>query len=98
MARQVVRTESAWQELEAAAQYIARDSPRYAAALMDEAKFASRSLQMFPERGRRVPELGDISIREIFIKNYRMLYEISLNEVVILTFLHGARQFPGILR
>ncbi len=73
MARRVVWTESTWQELESASEYIARDSPRYASALMDEARFASRSVRMFPERGRIVPEIGESAIREIFIKEYRLI-------------------------
>jgi predicted transcriptional regulator len=51
VAHRVAWTDSAWQELEAAAGFIARDSPRFAAALMDSARFAARSLRRFPERG-----------------------------------------------
>jgi toxin ParE1/3/4 len=87
-------TESAWQELEAAAQYIARDSSYYAAALIDEARLAAQSLRKFPQRGRVVPELGDTSVREIFVKQYRLIYEVGSDRVIILSFLHGARQFP----
>jgi len=41
-----------------------------------------------------VPELGDAAIREIFVKQYRLIYEVASNRVIILSFLHGARQFP----
>lgn len=91
----VVWTDSAWRELDDAASFIARDSPRYAAALMDEARSAARSLRKFPRRGRTVPEIGDESIREIFVKSYRLIYEIRDREIVVLAFLHGARRFPG---
>jgi len=86
-------TESAWQELEAAAEYIARDSPHFASALIREAQLASQSLKKFPQRGRIVPELRDASVREIFVKRYRLIYEIGSNRVMILSFLHGARHF-----
>ena len=95
MADRIVWTESAWQELESAAEYIARDSPRYASALIDEARFAARSLERFPSRGRVVPELNESAIREIFVKQYRLIYEIRPDQVVILAFLHGARLFPS---
>ena len=95
MARRIIWTESAWHELESAANYIAQDSPCYAAALMDEARDAARSLSRFPRRGRIVPEVGDAAIREVFVKQYRMIYEISKDGVVVLAFLHGARQFPS---
>jgi toxin ParE1/3/4 len=94
VAYRVAWTESAWQELEAAAEYIARDSPHFASALIHEAQLAAQSLKRFPLRGRIVPELTDVSVREIFVKQYRLIYEVAPNQVVILSFLHGARQFP----
>ena len=48
---------------------------------------------MLSERGRIVPELEDPSIREVFIGNYRLLYEVAPAEVSILAILHGARDF-----
>ena len=97
MAYRVDWTDSAWQEIEAAAKYIARDSPHFASALINEARLAAQSLKKFPQRGRIVPELRDASVREIFVKQYRLIYEINLNRVIILSFLHGARQFPQTL-
>lgn len=94
MAYRVGWTESAWQELEAAAQYIARDSSYFASALIHEARLAAQSLRKSPHRGRIVPELRDNSVREIFVKQYRLIYEVGSDQVIILSFLHGARQFP----
>ena len=94
MAYRVGWTESAWQELEAAAQYIAQDSAYFASALILEAGLAAQSLRKSPNRGRVVPELRDNSVREIFVKQYRLIYEVGSDRVVILSFLHGARQFP----
>jgi toxin ParE1/3/4 len=95
VARRIVWTESAWQELECAASFIARDSPRYAAALVDDARSAARSLRKFPRRGRVVGELNDENVRELIVKRYRLIYEIEQNRTVILAFLHGARRFPN---
>lgn len=94
MAYRVAWTESSWQELQAAAEYIARDSPHFATALIHEAQLAAQSLKKFPQRGRVVPELREASVREIFVKQYRLIYEVGSTRVVILSFLHGARQFP----
>jgi plasmid stabilization system protein ParE len=80
--------------LESAASYIARDSPRYAAALVDEARSAARSLRSFPGRGRVVPELADEAVREVFVKSYRLIYKLRESGVVVLAFLHGSRRFP----
>ena len=94
MAFRVAWTESAWQELEQAADFIARDSPRFAAALVDEVRSAASSLRRFPKRGRVLPEVGDESIRELFVKSYRLIYEIRQDDIVILAVIHGARRIP----
>jgi toxin ParE1/3/4 len=96
VAARVSWTESAWQEVEQAASYIAQDSPRYAAALVDEIRSAARSLRRFPNRGRIVPEVGDETVRELFVKNYRLIYEIRGEDVVILALVHGARRLSGL--
>jgi plasmid stabilization system protein ParE len=94
----LVWTDSAWQEVECAASFISRDSPRYAAALADEARSAARTLRTSPARGRMLPELNDDSVRELFVKKYRLIYELRSDRVVILAFIHGACQLPLNLR
>lgn len=41
-----------------------------------------------------VPEVGDESVRELFVKSYRLIYEIRREHVVILALIHGARRLP----
>ena len=36
--------------------------------------------------------MNDDSVREVFIKKYRLIYELRQNRIVILAFIHGARQ------
>lgn len=91
MARRIIWTGIAWDDLEAAAHFIARDSPRYAAAFVREARDAARSLSQFADRGRIVPEFNDSRIRELFVRNYRLLYRVSKASVHILGFIHGSR-------
>ena len=62
MAREVIWTGPGWDDLEAAAEYVARDSQFYAAALVHEARDAAASLSDFAERGQVVPEFSDESI------------------------------------
>jgi len=98
LARRVTWTDSAWQEPECAAGFIARDSGRYAAAVTEEALAAARSLRKFPRRGRIVPEAENEAIRELFIRSYRLIYEIRGDgAIVIPAFIHGARRFPAAL-
>ncbi len=90
MARRVVWTQIAWDDLERAAIYIAKDSPRYASACVREVRDAARSLAHLAQRGRVVPEFSDPSLREIFVRNYRLIYRLSEETAYIVGFIHGA--------
>ena len=92
MAREVVWTDPAWDDLEAAAEYIGRDSEFYAAALVQEAHEAATSLGDFAERGQTVPEFADESIREFLVKPYRLVYKLTDAHVFIVAFIHGAQR------
>ena len=76
MARKVVWTGAAWIDLAEIAEYIEEDSPSYAAALVREIRDASRTLRIFSERGRVVPELENPSIRELILGSYRLIYRV----------------------
>jgi plasmid stabilization system protein ParE len=84
-------TESAWRDLEEVADYIAKDSSHYAAAFVREARDAARTLAYLAERGRAVPEFNDPSIRELFVRSYRLIYQVAEQTVYIIGFIHGAR-------
>jgi toxin ParE1/3/4 len=96
MARKVVWSFEAASDLEAIADYIAKDSPFYAAAFVQEIREKGRSLTEFAERGRIVPELGTGTIRELFIKDYRLLYQIKESTVIVLAIIHGSRNFKSV--
>lgn len=98
MARGVRWTGAAARDLEEAADFIARDSPFYAAALVREARSAALSLRSLGERGRVVPEAQSPEIREIFIKSYRLIYRLSPETVTVLAFVHGAREIGSFLK
>lgn len=91
MAWRVVWTDPAFSNLEAAAEYIALDSPRYAAALVREARAAARSLSRFANRGRVVPEINDQSVRELFVSSHRLIYQVAPEVVRVLAFIHSSR-------
>lgn len=91
MARKVIWSHEATTDLESLAEYIARDSAFYAASFIQEIRDASRSLNEFSERGRIIPELGNPNIRELFIREYRLLYSIEESRIVILELIHGER-------
>ena len=91
MARTVRWTETATKDLEEVAEFIGRDSRFYATALVREARAAARSLRTFADRGRVVPEIDVPDIRELFIRSYRLIYQVIADHVFILAFVHGTR-------
>jgi plasmid stabilization system protein ParE len=91
--RAVVWAESARDALDEVIAYIAHDSQHAAVQVLDAALGAAASLATFSERGRIVPELNDPAIREIFVFRYRLLYQVQDERVLVVAFLHGARDF-----
>lgn len=96
MAWQVVWTDTAWRDLEEAAEYIAKDSPHYAAAFVREVRDAARSLRDLAERGRVVPEFSDPSIRELTVRSYRVVYQGTEITAYVVGFIHGARDLAAL--
>jgi plasmid stabilization system protein ParE len=91
--RDVVWAESAQSALDAVLADIFKDSPDGAVRVLARALDAAGSLTTLSDRGRVVPELGDVALREVFVYRYRLLYRVRDDRVVIVAFLHGARDF-----
>jgi plasmid stabilization system protein ParE len=43
---------------------------------------------MLSERGSIAPETNDPAVRQLLVQRYRLLYEVTDNEVHVLAFLH----------
>ncbi len=93
--REVIWAESARDALDTVIGYIAQDSQQAAVQVLDEALRAGANLATFAERERVVPELNDPSIREVFVHKYRLQYEVGEARVLVVAFLHGARDFAA---
>lgn len=78
-------------DLEAIAEYIARDSAYYARAVVRQMLSASRRVAEFPLIGRIVPEIGNENIRERFIYSYRLIYRIESRIILVVAVIHGKR-------
>ena len=91
--RRVVWAESAQHALDEVIRSIAEDSPDGAVRVLIRALEVATSLATFAERGRIVPEIGESTLRELFVYDYRLLYRVRDDRVVIRAFLHGARDF-----
>lgn len=58
--------------------------------MLEDVLDAAASLSALSERGRLVPELDDAVTREIFVRDFRLMYEVSSLHVLIV---YGARDF-----
>ena len=81
-------------DLEAIRDFIALDSPSRAHRFVERALNAVERIPDHPFAGRRIPEIRDESIREVFLGSYRVVYRVGVEEVVVLTVVHAARRFP----
>ena len=94
MDREVVWTFRAAADLESIVEYIFRDSEFYATAVARELVAATRSLTTFAERGRMVPEYDDLTVRQLIVRRYRVIYRVKPDRVEVLPIIHGAQQMP----
>lgn len=91
--RRVVWSDGALLDVEEALSYVATESPRAAARLLDQILEAAESLGTLSERGRVVPERGDLAIRELIIQPFRLIYHVAEAEIVVLGLLHHRRDW-----
>lgn len=96
---QVILSVPARSDLQNIVHYISLDdreqARRFGMFLIQQA----RSLGQFPERGRVVPEFEDKSIREIIVKDYRVVYRVDRDKrtIEIVRFWHTGRGTPALL-
>lgn len=84
-------TEPAVADLESIRDYIKKDSEYYASRFVERIIEAVENLKRFPEIGRIVPEAEEENIRELLFYNYRIMYRLETERILILTIIHGAR-------
>jgi toxin ParE1/3/4 len=97
VAYQIEWAESAITSLVDAIDFIARDSPSYAAGLAIQAERAAASLEQLPNRGRRLGEFNDPDVRELIVSSYRLIYRVGTKRVLVLAFVHRARDLTTLL-
>ncbi|MBD3867427.1 MAG: type II toxin-antitoxin system RelE/ParE family toxin [Acidobacteria bacterium] len=74
---------------------IARDSPYAARRWVGRLWSEAQQLETTPWIGRVVPELQREEIRELLIRNYRLVYQVGEKTVDILTVFERHRRFPA---
>ena len=97
---EVIWSEVAENDLTAILDYITAESPGNALKVFKQIKQKAASLNFFPERGRIVPELGDLRIlqyRELILSPWRFIYRISETRVYLLSVLDSRQDIDEIL-
>jgi len=74
--------------------FISSDSPKAARRFGAKLKSAAESVVEYPWKGRVVPELVRPEVREIIHGNYRVVYLVQRERLVILTLFEGHQEFP----
>jgi len=88
-------TETAREHLRAIHAYIARNSPQYAARVVDRLTRRSQQIAEFPLSGREVAEFRVPQIRQAVEGPFRIIYYIKPDQIDVLAVIHGARQIPS---
>ena len=101
MTRRRVRwTRSARRDLEGIVAYLADRSPQAALATLDRLEARAKSLTTLADRGRVVPELRRLHIRqyrELVVPPYRVIYRVSGALVWILVLVDARRNLEDVL-
>lgn len=90
----IVWAPQALEDVQAIRDYLSRSSIDYANLIVELIVTAVGRLERHPRSGRIVPEVGLPSLREVIVRDYRIVYQLRRNVVEILTVFHGARAFP----
>src|SRR4051794_17489954 len=90
----IVWSDRASRQLDAIQAYIARDSKRYAKAMIRRITRKTRLLKRFPYLGSLVAKWEDEGVRELLEPPYRIFYRVTETQVEIIDVYHGARDSP----
>lgn len=74
--------------------YIVRDNPRAARAWVERLMERARKAANTPLAGRVLPERANQDVREVFVRNYRIVYRVFEDAIHVLTVFEGHRLFP----
>jgi plasmid stabilization system protein ParE len=75
--------------------YIAKENPDAARSVVNDIYEAGNRIKEFPDKGRIVPEIGKQNIREVFCRNYRLIYKIESKRIIILTVRHMRQELKS---
>jgi len=94
---EVIWAESALDQLEEIAEYIALDKPGSASSLVKTIFSTVDRLEQFPESGHVPPELPDSIYRELYVRPCRIFYRNEDDAALILHVMREERQLRRFL-
>lgn len=89
--------QAAEDDLEAIADYIARDSPARALTFIRELRAKCFDLAEGPERFPLVTRYSDRRVRRRLHGRYLILYRVEVEAVIVLRVMHGAMDYASVL-
>ncbi len=89
----VIWSDPAKADLRSIHDFIAHDSSHYAKKVTHDIATKTDILDELPRMGRMVPELGNENIRELSLYSSRILYEITDQDVFVLSVIHKRQDF-----
>lgn len=89
-------TSQATEDLQSIRDFIGRDSPKYAALVVEKIIAAVDILERFPLAGRKVPEHSRDDIRELVRPPYRIVYRVFDDNVDIATVFRSSQLIPDL--
>jgi len=92
----IIWTEPAVADLQNIKTYISNDSKYYATVVTEKILKSVEKIKDFPRIGREVPEFEGNEIREIIYSNYRIIYRIHEDFILILAVVHGKRNIENL--
>ncbi|MDZ7778670.1 MAG: type II toxin-antitoxin system RelE/ParE family toxin [Gemmatimonadota bacterium] len=90
----IVWSPTARRKAQQAVDFIEKDRPLVSVQWLEGLAERVELLRDLPDQGRIVPEWGDETVREIFYEPYRVIYEVSPEQVEILTLSHVRQELP----
>lgn len=74
--------------------YIAQNSPAAARNVAAQLLRRSRQLAVPPLLGRRLPEYPEAELREVLIRPFRMIFQVTATQIRIITIKHYRQKLP----
>lgn len=92
MARRVIFSSVASRDIDQIANWIAKESPAGAALVVKKIISVAESLSDLSTRGRRLEDVDGVETRQLLAYDYRVIYQLRAEEVIIATIAHSARE------